>query len=109
VRVERFHDVETFAARAEAFLEAHEAEHNLLLGIISTLRRFPDRYAHPVYLGVATEGEQVVATAVRTPPQNVALSLAQPESLAGDAALALTLDLYHVYGDGIPGVTPGNV
>lgn len=105
MQVERFHDVEVFAARAETFLLAREAEHNLMLGIISTLRRFPEQYAHPVYLGVATERDEVVAVAMRTPPQNVALSLAHPESLTGDAALALAIDVHHVYGDGVPGVT----
>ena len=45
--VERLADVDAFVAAAGAFLEAREAEHNLILGLCSRLRVAPTMYDEP--------------------------------------------------------------
>jgi predicted GNAT family acetyltransferase len=100
----RYDDIEQFYARAEPFLLAHEAEHNLPLGICATLRdpTQASQYAAPPYLALVSEGEAVVAAAVRTPPFRVILSLIEEERLPGALAL-LVPDLAAAYPD-LPGV-----
>jgi len=70
----RFDDVNQFYAHVSAFLSAHEAEHNLLLGIIRGLQ-IGEYTEHPPYLACIENHGQVVASVVRTPPHNVLLSM----------------------------------
>lgn len=72
--VRRCGDVEEFLARAGEFLAAREAEHNLILGLSSSLRRQARPYGEDPYLAVVEEGSRVVAAALRTPPHNLVLS-----------------------------------
>jgi predicted GNAT family acetyltransferase len=74
VRVERHADIEAFLVRAGAFLGEREAEHNLILGLSSTLVRDPHAYGSEPYLATAEEDGRVVAAALRTPPHNLVLS-----------------------------------
>jgi predicted GNAT family acetyltransferase len=74
VRVARYPDVAAFLTRAGAFLEAREAEHNLIFGLSSTLARDPRAYGSDPYLATADENGRVVAAALRTPPHNLVLS-----------------------------------
>jgi predicted GNAT family acetyltransferase len=74
VRIERHPDVAAFLARAGAFLGEREAEHNLILGLSSTLARDPNAYGSDPYLATAEEDGRVVAAALRTPPHNLVLS-----------------------------------
>ncbi|MGO9181306.1 MAG: hypothetical protein ACLQBX_05820 [Candidatus Limnocylindrales bacterium] len=69
---------------AEDYLVAREAEHNLLLGILGTLRDHPEVYPQPPYLATVSE-ERVVLVAVRTPPFDLVLS--EPE-VPGDRLVA---------------------
>ncbi|MGH2383073.1 MAG: GNAT family N-acetyltransferase [Candidatus Limnocylindria bacterium] len=68
--------VEEFLAAAGRFLEAHEAENNLLFGISSTVRATPDLFADdPAHFAtVVDDAGQVVAATLRTPPHNQVLS-----------------------------------
>jgi predicted GNAT family acetyltransferase len=87
----RFGNVDSFMAKAGEFLAAREAEHNLILGISSGLRRDPSQYDGPPDLAVVTDRDRVVAAALRTPPYNLVLSevddLAALEPLSADVAL----------------------
>ena len=70
--LERFDAVGAFLQRAGPFLEAREAEHNLILGICSALQR--GAYTEPPYLAAVVEDDRVVATAIRTPPWQLVIS-----------------------------------
>lgn len=92
VELDRVSEVDAFLAAAGAFLEAREAEHNLLFGICAHLRRDPTAYGSPPYLAVVSDGGHVVGAAIRTPPYDLVLSemsTADPvEAVAIDAAVA---------------------
>jgi uncharacterized protein len=92
----RFEDAAAFYRRAEPFLLAYEAEHNLMLGICSTLMQHPGEYASAPYLAVVTEESETLAAALRTPPHNLVLSLV-PDATHADAALALIARDVHVH------------
>ncbi len=82
MRLVRFDSPAEFRDHTEPFLEAREAEHNLLLGLASVLVSDPGRYPEPPYLASVDEGSDVVAVALRTPPHNLVLSMtAHPEAL----------------------------
>src|SRR6185369_13413443 len=51
MKVRRHADVDRFLATAGDFLAAREAEHNLIFGVLSTLRETPEAYSGPAYLG----------------------------------------------------------
>jgi uncharacterized protein len=74
VRLDRYHRVDDFLAAAGDWLTAREAEHNLILGIASNLRRVPDQYDGPPFLAAVTDASRVLAVALRTPPYNLLLS-----------------------------------
>ncbi|MEA2723039.1 MAG: uncharacterized protein QOH59_810, partial [Gemmatimonadales bacterium] len=75
MRVERSANVRAFLERAGAFLEAREAEHNLIFGICSSIEADPAAYDAPPYLASVVHGDRVVGAALRTPPWRVVLSL----------------------------------
>jgi predicted GNAT family acetyltransferase len=98
MRVRRFDDAETFRQVAIPYLVQDEARHNLPLGISSTLVQKPDLY--PVFdLWVVSDGDDVAAVAVRTPPLNIVL--ARP---ASQAALDALVDRLLSEGQDLPGV-----
>ena len=68
--------VDEFLAAAGGFLEAREAEHNLLFGISSAIRATPELFAEapPQFHTVADGGGRVIAATLRTPPHNQVLS-----------------------------------
>jgi uncharacterized protein len=105
LQLDRYPEVGSFLAATGAFLGAREAEHNLLLGIASTLRDAPEVYdeAPPILASVSGDGA-VVAVALQTPPHNLILS--EVEDFAAIDALADALG-----GEEIPGVVgpPGAV
>jgi hypothetical protein len=61
-------------ATAGGYLAAREAEHNLLLGILGTLRDRPGVYPEPPYLAVIADRGSSALVAIRTPPHNLVLS-----------------------------------
>jgi len=95
VRLSRPADLTAFEALAGPFLAAREAEHNLMLGICSNLKT-RSYGALPPYFAVVSEGERVVAAALRTPPFNLLISsVVLPDALPllADDALSLYPDL----------------
>lgn len=78
----RHSDLSGFSAAAGAFLRAHEAEHNLILGLVAQLGSGRHAYAPPWYMATVAHRGQVVAAALRTPPHDLILS-----RLAEEAAL----------------------
>lgn len=95
----RYDDVEAFLAATGGFLGAREAEHNLLLGISSQLRSFPDMFEEqPRFAAVTDDDGRVVAASLRTPPWNQVLS--EVDDLAAVDLLAEELR-----DESLPGVT----
>jgi len=94
-RVERPADVDAFIALAGDYLEAREAEHCLPLGIATNLRQGIQPLSEPPLFAVVLgrDDDRVVAVALRTPPYNLVVSLAEDleavdalvDALAGEA------------------------
>jgi predicted GNAT family acetyltransferase len=74
MELRRFDAVNDFLGVAEPFLVEREAEHNLLLGVASSITEAPEAYNGPPYLAVVTDHGRVVAAAIRTPPFRLVLS-----------------------------------
>ena len=107
MRLTRYEDVREFYDRAGEFLEAHEAEHNLPLGICGSLLRQPDTYAE-AYFTIVDDGDtgdgDVIAVSMRTPPHNLVLSLVEPASGTDEALGLIAHDAQAMYDGGLPGV-----
>ncbi len=98
IAVQRCGTVDEFLGAAGEFLEAREAEHNLLLGICTMLRERPWAGDEPPDLFVVRSGERIALAAVRTPPHNLVLSeVDDPDAVGVLADAVADLDL--------PGVT----
>jgi uncharacterized protein len=99
----RFDDVDAFLAEALPFLAAREAEHNLMLGISSSLGRSDGVYEARPYLAIVRT-DHVVAAALRTPPYNLVLSEV-------DDPVAVKLLVDDLRGEALPGAVgpPGAV
>lgn len=93
-RVVAHADAEAFLARARAWLEAREDEHNLILGLASALRDVAPGPGPEGYLLATVErAAQVVGCVFRTPPHKVGLTRMPPEAAAPVAAsLAVRYD-----------------
>lgn len=100
----RFEHVGAFLVHAEPLLLQHEAEHNLMLGICSTLLSQPDSVEHAPYLAIVRDGHNIVAATLMTPPRNVILSLVSPEMQAPEALALIARDLRDVFAGQLPGV-----
>ena len=87
MELQRFADVQPFYEQAESYLLAHEAHHNLLLGICARLMEQPDYFPQPPYFAVVRDGGAIAAVGVMTPPHNLVLALA-----GADVALELIAD-----------------
>ncbi|MBI3748634.1 MAG: GNAT family N-acetyltransferase [Chloroflexi bacterium] len=75
LEIRRFADVDGFLAVSGGFLEAREAEHNLIFGISSYVRDQPNVFGEGTpYFAAALAGDRVVAVALRTPPHTLVLS-----------------------------------
>ena len=74
MELRRFDAVGDFLDVAGSFLVEREAEHNLMLGVASSITEAPEAYSGPPYLAVVTDRDRVVAAAVRTPPFRLVLS-----------------------------------
>lgn len=77
-----FDNSPAFLAVAEPFLAAREVETNLIWGIAQSLPSLSAGANSPrPFLGAITDGERVVAVALRTPPRGLLLSQAPPEAI----------------------------
>jgi len=97
VDVRRFGSVAEFLAAAGAFLEAREAEHNLIFGICSQIEADPTQYEISPRLLAVVDGDRVVGAAIQTPPWRAVLSIFDIAE-AGDALAAA------MRGAAVPGV-----
>lgn len=71
----RFEHASAFRERAESFLLAHEAEHNLILGLSAILVQQPNYYGEESpYMATVEQDDVVVAAVLMTPPHNLILS-----------------------------------
>jgi predicted GNAT family acetyltransferase len=112
LRLRRAADVDEFDRLAGEFLRAREAEHNLILGICSSLRAMrttaPQTQsvsAPPAlapYFAVVASNDEVVGASLRTPPHGVILSDMRDEravDLVVDDLLSDARDLPGVLGE----------
>ncbi len=103
VAATRVADADTFLTRVGPFLTAHEAEHNLALGLLGRLRVEPRLYGFDPTFVVAEDAGSVVGCLLRTPPHGVVLS--RFESLeAVDPVAETVLDMH----PGLPGAVGPN-
>lgn len=74
--VRQYSSLDEFLVDAGSFLEAREAEHNLMFGISSAIRATPEVFADdpPRFATVTDASGRVVAATLRTPPHNQILS-----------------------------------
>jgi hypothetical protein len=79
MRLDRYGSATEFLAAAGPWLEQREAEHNLILGIASTLRDHPQLYPAPPFLATVSHDGALVAAVLRTPPFNLVLSEIEDE------------------------------
>ncbi len=90
MEVLRSDSVADFMAVAGAFLEAREAENNLIFGICSSIEADPSQYEAAPYLATVLDGDRVAGAAIRTPPWRLVVSdmdePAPAERLAADLA-----------------------
>lgn len=93
-----------FAERAEPYLLAREAEHCLQLGLCSILVQTPAEHPDP-YLALVTEGERVLAVALRTPPFNLTLSHISDTNRLPEIVAVIAADAHTLYGDRLSGAT----
>lgn len=95
----RFGSVAAYLERAGPFLEAREAEHNLIFGICSQLEADPTQYVSSPYLATVVRGGRAVGAALRTRPWRLVLSCFDGDVAAVADALAEDL-----IGDPLPGL-----
>jgi predicted GNAT family acetyltransferase len=100
----RFAEAAAFYQHAREFLMRHEAAHCLPIGICNTLMAQPDYSPEPPYLATVKQDDRIIATAVRTAPYNVVLSLIPEVKLTTFVIARLVDDLRVAYGDTLPGV-----
>jgi uncharacterized protein len=74
VDLTRFGSAGALLDAAGGYLVEREAEHNLPLGILLTLRDQPGVYPEPPYLAVVRDAGRAAMVAVRTPPHGLILS-----------------------------------
>ena len=100
MHVQRFDAVDDFLGVAGDFLADREAEHNLIFGILASLRETPEAYTAPAYLGCVRDDEgRVVAAAIQTPPYRLVLSeIDDPAAIQALATDTVERDLPGVLG-----------
>jgi predicted GNAT family acetyltransferase len=100
MELKRFEQAAEFAAAAEEFLTTHEAHNNLVLGLTVQLREPQEPGALPPYFAVVSDGGDVLAAALMTPPRRFVLARTErPEALD-----LLVRDVHQARPD-VPGVT----
>jgi hypothetical protein len=102
MKLNRFNDVRQFYERVKSYLLVHEAQHNLPIGIIESLIRYPDRYLEQTYLATVEEDDTVLAVALRTPPYKLVVSRAVDFQALG----AIAQDLHSSPLPGVIGPVP---
>jgi predicted GNAT family acetyltransferase len=99
MQLQRYDSVGAFLEAAGSYLAAREAEHNLMLGITSNLRRDAGTYeGPPLLVSVRAPDGEVLAAAIRTPPHNLILSEVTDEAAVARALVA------GLAGEDLPGI-----
>lgn len=98
MQLHRFDSIDKFWDKTQDYLLQHEAEHNVMLGIVNTLLYNPARYSEPPYLAMVESDGEIVGTAIRTPPHKLLLS-------KFSNLKALTLIAEDLQQEPLPGVT----
>lgn len=85
MRYLQFDDARGFCARCAPFLEANEAENNLIIGLANRLAEqaavdWNDTCGPPVLCAVE-KADQIVAAAVMTPPHRLVITDARPDAV----------------------------
>ena len=99
MKLYHYDKINQFDEREKSYLLQHEAAHSLILGIIDTLIRSPERFTKKPYLGVVEEDDTILAVAVRTTPHKLVLS----RSLNSETLQAIAQHLYSS-SEPLPGV-----
>jgi len=88
----RYGSIAEYLNHAGPFLEAREAEHNLIFGIASQVQADPTLFEAP-YLAAVVDGDRdrVVGAVLRTPPWRIVLSCFDGDARAVADALAADL------------------
>jgi hypothetical protein len=94
----RHEDAGAFLDRVGGFLGRHEAENNLLFGILDGLRRDVSISDGPPLLAEVRDGDEILAVALRTPPRNLVVAECQ-----APAAIDALVDDLVAAGDTLPG------
>ncbi len=102
MQLHKFDTIDKFWDKTQAYLLQHEAENNVLLGVVQTLWSSPDRYPEPPYLAMVESNGEIVATAIRTPPHKLLLSKASDL----DALTLIAQDLQRELLPGVMGLIP---
>jgi uncharacterized protein len=102
MQLHRFDSIDKFWDKTQAYLLQNDAENNVLLGVVQTLRSNADRYPDPPYLAVVEINDEIVATAIRTPPHKLLLSKASDL----EALTLIALDLHLEQLPGVMGLIP---
>ena len=100
MQLRQFQDVQAFHHHTQTYLLQHEAEHNLLLGIVHNLLHHPNRNSQSPYLVSVEEAGNLVAVAVQTPPYKLVLS-----KVSNPAALDLIIRDARRHLSCLPGVS----
>jgi predicted GNAT family acetyltransferase len=82
LKLSQYDDPAPFLEHAKPFLEAREAENNLILGISSWLTAHPERIKHEPYFAIVEENRLVHAAAMMTPPYKLVLTRADTNVLS---------------------------
>jgi predicted GNAT family acetyltransferase len=102
VKTQRLEDPALFLDAAGGLLGADEARHNLIFGILATLRDDPGLYAER-HLWLVEANGGAVAAALQTPPFNLVVTRGAGEALD---ALAGAIDAHGIELPGVTGAVP---
>ena len=91
MQIKRFAPTDDAWSRAERFLCQREAEHNVILGTVTSLR-LNERHVDNPYLALVEDGDTVTAVAMCTPPFELVLSCDAP----AEALRQIAEDYHHV-------------
>jgi hypothetical protein len=99
MKLHHFEDPNQFYERVKDYLLSQEALHSFLLGMCNILIRNPDRFPEKPYLATVEVDGDIVAVAIRTPPQNLLLSKIQDFG-----AIGVITQEFHLTQEPLPGI-----
>jgi predicted GNAT family acetyltransferase len=74
MKLNHFKEVSQYYEHVKSYLLQHEAQHNLIFGILDGLINQPERFKHSPYLVTVEEDNRLLAVALWTPPRKLVLS-----------------------------------